>query len=45
MSHATWNDELPSGIGDCVGLYEGAAYRAYDYNCTEKDFFVCQLFL
>ena len=45
MSQSTWNEELPSGVGDCVGLYEGASYRAYDYTCGEEDYFVCQKFL
>lgn len=44
MSKETWNDGVPSGDGICMGLYEGGSYRAYDYNCDEKDFFVCQFF-
>jgi len=45
MSMKTWNDDLPAGLGNCMGLYEYANYRAYDYDCTEQDFFVCQYHL
>jgi len=45
MSMKTWNDDLPAGLGNCMGLYEYANYRAYDYNCTEEDFYVCQYHL
>jgi len=31
-------------MGNCMGLYEGAAYRAYDYHCNEPDMYVCQFF-
>lgn len=44
MSQDTWNEKLPEGAGDCMGLYERAGYRAYDYACKEKDYFVCQKF-
>lgn len=45
MSEKTWNEDLPAGLGNCMGLYEGAGYRAYDYSCDELDLFVCQYFL
>ena len=45
MSQKTWNDDLPNGLGNCMGLYEGAAYRAYDFHCSEEDMYVCQFFL
>lgn len=45
MSRDTWNEDLPNGLGNCMGLYEGAAYRAYDYHCREEDLYVCQFFL
>jgi len=45
MDTYTWNDNLPSGLGNCMGLYEGSGYRAYDYKCEELDLYVCQFFL
>jgi len=45
MSIKTWNKDLPAGLGNCMGLYKGAAYRAYDYSCEEPDLYVCQYFL
>jgi len=45
MSRKTWNVDLPNNSGNCMGLYEGAGYRAYDYHCSEYDFYVCQYFL
>ncbi|XP_018016145.1 uncharacterized protein LOC108672899 [Hyalella azteca] len=45
MDEQTWNEDLPNGLGNCMGLYEGAEYRAYDYTCGEEDLYVCQFFL
>ncbi|KAG0715001.1 Snaclec crotocetin-1 [Chionoecetes opilio] len=42
MSKSTWNEEVPSGYGKCMGLFGHRSYRAYNYDCKEKDFFVCQ---
>lgn len=42
MSKDTWNEEVPSGSGRCMGLFGQSSYRAYNYDCNEKDFFVCQ---
>lgn len=42
MSKDTWNEEVPSGSGKCMGLFGQSSYRAYNYDCKEKDFFVCQ---
>lgn len=44
MSKDTWNEEVPSGPGKCMGLFGQSSYRAYNYDCKEKDFFVCQYF-
>lgn len=44
MSKETWNEEVPSGSGRCMGLFGQSSYRAYNYDCKEKDFFVCQYF-
>lgn len=44
MSKDTWNEEVPSGSGRCMGLFGQSSYRAYNYHCKEKDFFVCQYF-
>ncbi|XP_066963953.1 low affinity immunoglobulin epsilon Fc receptor-like [Macrobrachium rosenbergii] len=44
MSKETWNDEVPSGPGRCMGLFKQRAYRAYNYDCKELDYFVCQYF-
>lgn len=42
MSKSTWNEEVPSGSGKCMGLFGQSSYRAYNYDCKERDFFVCQ---
>ncbi|KAK7085316.1 hypothetical protein SK128_022834 [Halocaridina rubra] len=44
MSKDTWNEEVPNGEGKCMGLFGQSSYRAYNYDCKEKDFFVCQYF-
>ncbi|XP_037780247.1 uncharacterized protein LOC119576674, partial [Penaeus monodon] len=44
MSKDTWNEEVPSGSGRCMGLFGQSSYRAYNYHCKEKDFFVCQYY-
>ncbi|XP_076048774.1 uncharacterized protein LOC143029754 isoform X2 [Oratosquilla oratoria] len=44
MSNSTWNEGLPSGAGNCVGLFNEAHFRAYDYKCSEPDLYVCQFF-
>ncbi|XP_068241725.1 C-type lectin domain family 12 member B-like [Palaemon carinicauda] len=44
MSKETWNDEVPSGPGRCMGLFRQRSYRAYNYDCKEPDYFVCQYF-
>ncbi|XP_063587326.1 uncharacterized protein LOC134764658 isoform X1 [Penaeus indicus] len=44
MSKETWNEEVPSGNGRCMGLFGQSSYRAYNYHCKEKDFFVCQYY-
>ncbi|XP_050700931.1 uncharacterized protein LOC126987732 [Eriocheir sinensis] len=42
MSKNTWNEEVPSGSGKCMGLFGQSSYRAYNYDCKERDYFVCQ---
>ncbi|KAK8388283.1 hypothetical protein O3P69_020344 [Scylla paramamosain] len=42
MSKSTWNEEVPTGSGKCMGLFGQSSYRAYNYDCKERDFFVCQ---
>ncbi|MPC09749.1 hypothetical protein E2C01_002369 [Portunus trituberculatus] len=39
MSKSTWNEEVPSGSGKCMGLFGQSSYRAYNYDCKERDFF------
>ncbi|XP_069189508.1 uncharacterized protein [Procambarus clarkii] len=44
MSKDTWNEEVPSGSGKCMGLFAQSSFRAYNYDCQEKDLFVCQYY-
>ncbi|XP_042212839.1 C-type lectin BjL-like, partial [Homarus americanus] len=44
MSKDTWNEEVPSGSGKCMGLFGQSSFRAYNYDCKEQDFFVCQYY-
>lgn len=44
MSKDTWNEEVPSGSGKCMGLFGQSSFRAYNYDCKERDYFVCQYY-